>query len=139
MSTGSLSLDQSSPMIELNTTPLIDVLLVLLVMLIITIPPQTHRLRLDLPQQPVAPMPKTDVNLLEITAGGGLLWNGQPITRDSLRYDLARTQQMQPIPELHLRPQAQARYAAVADVLGILNREQIRKFGFVGNEAYAGW
>jgi biopolymer transport protein ExbD len=137
MATGSLSIDHASPMIELNTTPLIDVLLVLLVMLIITIPPATHSLRLDLPRPVPNSSPRTDVNLLEIRAGGGLIWNGQPITREALRYDLARTQQMQPIPELHLHPEAQARYAAVADVLGILNREQIRKFGFVGNEAYA--
>jgi len=96
----SLSLDQSSPMMELNTTPLIDVLLVLLVMLIITIPPQAHSLRLDLPQPFPGPPPKSTVNLLEITGGGALLWNGQPITREALRYDLARTQQMHPTPEL---------------------------------------
>lgn len=135
----SLSLDQSAPIMELNTTPLIDVLLVLLVMLIITIPPSAHSLRLDLPRPFPGPPPKSTVNLLEITDGGALLWNGQPITRDALRYDLARTQQMQPIPELHLRPGAHARYASVAEVLGIIHREQIRKFGFVGNEAYTGW
>lgn len=139
MESRSLSLDQPGPMIEMNTTPLIDVLLVLLVMLIITIPPQAHRLRLDLPQPVPGSPPKATVNLLEITDGGALLWNGHTITREALRYDLARTQQMQPIPELHLRPSAHARYASVADVLGIINREQIHKFGFVGNEAYTNW
>ena len=68
-----------------------------------------------------------------------MLWNGKPITRDGLRYDLAQTQQMRPVPELHFRPDAQARYEVVADVLGIIKREHVRKFGFVGNEAYAHW
>lgn len=135
----SLLLDQSIPMMELNTTPLIDVLLVLLVMLIVTIPPQAHSFRLDLPQPFHGPPPRSSVNLLEITDGGALLWNGQPITRDALRHDLALTQQMHPTPELHLHPAAQARYASVAYVLGLLNREQVRKFGFVGNEAYTNW
>jgi biopolymer transport protein ExbD len=134
-----LSLDQSSPMMELNTTPLIDVLLVLLVMLIITIPPQAHSLRLDLPRPFPGPPPKSTVNLLEITGGGALLWNGQPITREALRYDLARTQQMHPTPELQLHPDAQTRYASVANVLGIINRERVHKFGFVGNEVYSHW
>src|SRR4051812_48999362 len=92
-------------MTELNTTPLIDVLLVLLVMLIITIPMQTHSIKLDLPQ-PGPPPPLTRVNLIEITPSGSLLWNGQPITREGLRYDLERTQQMRPQPELHFRPDA---------------------------------
>ena len=130
---------QANPMIDMNTTPLIDVLLVLLVMLIITIPAATHSLKLDLPQPSRVPLPDATVNLLEITSGGLLLWNGQPITRDGLVYDLERTQQMQPTPELHLRPQPQVRYAAVADVLGMVKRAQVRKFGFVGNEAYANW
>ena len=139
MATRTLAVDQSGPIVDLNTTPLIDVLLVLLVMLIITIPPSTHSLRLDLPRPVPGPPPKTTVNLLEITDDGALLWNGQAITRDALKSDLAETQQMQPIPELHLHPAAHARYAVVADVLGTLNREQVKKFGFVGNEAYTGW
>jgi biopolymer transport protein ExbD len=125
-------------MTELNTTPLIDVLLVLLVMLIITIPMQTHSIKLDLPQ-PGPPPPLTRVNLIEITPSGSLLWNGQPISREGLRYDLERTQQMRPEPELHFRPDGRVRYEVVADVLGIIKREQVRKFGFVGNEAYANW
>jgi biopolymer transport protein ExbD len=106
-------------------------------MLIITIPPQTHSLKLDMPPPSPAPLPLTHVNLLEITDRGSMLWNGQPITRDGLKTDLALTQQMQPIPELHLRPQSRTRYEAVADVLGILEREQVHKFGFIGNEVYS--
>src|SRR3954452_4724134 len=92
------------PMMEMNTTPLIDVLLVLLVMLIITIPIQSHAVKLDLPGRPPVAMPQPISNTLEITRAGTLLWNGQPITRDGLKYDLQLTQQMTSIPELHLRP-----------------------------------
>jgi biopolymer transport protein ExbD len=130
---------QANPIIEMNTTPLIDVMLVLLVMFIITIPIQTHAIKLDLPGPGPAPKINPAVNLLEITREGGLLWNGQPITRDDLRYDLDRSQQLRPVPELHFRPDAQSRYEAVSDVLGIIKREQVKKFGFVGNEAYSNW
>src|SRR4051794_34736945 len=127
------------PMMEMNTTPLIDVLLVLLVMLIITVPIQSHAVKLDLPGRPPAPMPQQISNTLEITRAGTLLWNGQPITRDGLKYDLQLTQQMSRIPELHLRPEPLARYEVVDEVLAIIKREQVKKVGFVGNEAYARW
>jgi biopolymer transport protein ExbD len=67
------------------------------------------------------------------------LWNGQPITRDGLKYDLQRTQQMPRIPELHLHPDPLARYEVVDEVFAIIKREQVKKVGFVGNEAYAHW
>jgi biopolymer transport protein ExbD len=127
------------PMMEMNTTPLIDVLLVLLVMLIITIPVQSHAVKLDLPGRVTAPKPQSVVNTLEITRAGTLLWDEQPITRDGLKYDLQLTQHMQPIPELHLRPDPQSRYEVVDEVLAIIKREQVTKVGFVGNEAYAHW
>src|SRR5437588_11214378 len=96
------------PMMEMNTTPLIDVLLVLLVMLIITIPIQSHAVKLDLPGRAIAPKPQSVANTLIITRAGTLLWNGQPITRDGLKYDLQLTQGMQLIPELQLRPDPQS-------------------------------
>ena len=75
------TIDLSDPMVELNMTPLIDVLLVLLVMLIITIPPQTHNVRLDLPgPPPPVQRPNAVVNTLEITRTGVTLWNGSPMT-----------------------------------------------------------
>jgi biopolymer transport protein ExbD len=130
---------EPTPMMEMNTTPLIDVLLVLLVMLIITIPVQSHAVKLDLPGRPPAPTPRPISNTLEITRDGTLLWNGQPITRDGLKYDLQLTQQMTRIPELHLRPDPMARYEVVDEVLAIIKREQVKNVGFVGNEAYAHW
>jgi biopolymer transport protein ExbD len=130
---------ESKPMMEMNTTPLIDVLLVLLIILIITIPIQSHAVKLDLPGPVPAPEPRSIKNELQITRFGALLWNGQPITREGLKYDLEVTQRMRPIPELHLRPDSAARYAVVDEVLGVIKREQVQKVGFVGNEAYANW
>ena len=128
-----------SPIIDLNTTPLIDVMLVLLIMFIITIPIQSHAVKIDLPIPTTAPPPREIANTLEITRSGDLLWNGEPITREGLRYDLQLTQRMARIPELHLRPDPQARYEVVDQVLAIIKREQVRRVGFVGNEAYADW
>jgi biopolymer transport protein ExbD len=127
---------EPTPMMEMNTTPLIDVLLVLLVMLIITIPVQSHAVKLDLPGPAPAPKPQPITNTLEITQAGILLWNGQPITRDGLKYDLQLTQQMRPIPELHLRPDPRSRYELVDEVLAITKQAHVRKMGFIGNEYY---
>ena len=130
---------EPTPMMEMNTTPLIDVLLVLLVMLIITVPVQSHAVKLDLPGPVPAPTPQSISNTLEITRAGTLLWNGQLITRDGLKYDLQLTQRMPRIPELHLRPDPMARYEVVDEVLAIVKRQQVKKVGFVGNEAYDHW
>lgn len=135
----SFAADHASPIASMNTTPLIDVLLVLLIMLIMTIPPQTHAVKLDLPSPwPAAhvPPPNRLKNELVITETGALLWNGTPVSKQQLREELELTQQMRPIPELHLRPRANARYGTVDEVLGILKSEHVQSVGFVGNEAY---
>ncbi|HEX3424138.1 MAG TPA: biopolymer transporter ExbD [Sphingomicrobium sp.] len=133
--------DNSSgePMIDINVTPLIDVMLVLLIMLIITIPPQTHAVKLDLPvNQPNVPPPPIEPvkNTVGVTAQGAITWNGQSITQDQLRSYLEVTQQMNPIPELHLQPDATARYELVDEVLAITKKAHVQKMGFVGNEYY---
>jgi len=127
------------PMIDINVTPLIDVMLVLMIMLIITIPPQTHAVKLDLPVNPpnVPPPPIEPVkNTVGVTAQGAITWNGSPITQDQLRSYLEVTQQMNPIPELHLQPDATARYELVDEVLAITKKAHVQKMGFVGNEYY---
>ena len=127
------------PMMEINTTPLIDVMLVLIIMLIITIPPQTHAVKLDLPQN----TPPTDIvvdpikNKLVITAAGQVQWNGTPVDLKLLRTYLDVSQQMNPVPELHLQPEPQARYELVDEVLAVTKRAHVTKMGFVGNESYA--
>jgi biopolymer transport protein ExbD len=129
----------AEPMMEINTTPLIDVMLVLLIMLIITIPIQTHAVKLDLPQNdPSQVNPPIDPikNKVVITAAGEILWNGSPVSQENLRLYLDRTQQMNPTPELHLQPEPDARYELVDEVLAITKRAHVDKMGFVGNEAY---
>jgi biopolymer transport protein ExbD len=130
------------PMLDINVTPLIDVMLVLLIMFIITLPIQTHAVKLDLPQdqtnQPPPPILPTK-NKVVITADNRILWNGSPVTPDQLRLYLDATQQMDPIPELHLQPEPQARYLLVDQVLAITKRAHVEKMGFVGNEAYGSW
>src|SRR4249919_1306114 len=127
------------PMVEMNTTPLIDVMLVLLIMLIITIPIQSHAVKLDIPTCTACSRPNATRNEVAITRGGAILWNGVALSEAELRYQLATTQRMSPVPELHLRPDAEARYEVVDRVLALIKREEVRKVGFVGNEAYADW
>jgi biopolymer transport protein ExbD len=126
------------PMVDMNITPLIDVLLVLIIMLIITIPPQTHAVKLDLPQNTNQPPPPIQPlkNTVGITAEGVITWNGTPITQQQLRQYLEVTQQMNPVPELHLQPDATARYELVDEVLAITKKAHVQKMGFVGNEYY---
>jgi len=137
MSTAS---SDDEPMMDINTTPLIDVMLVLLIMFIITIPIQTHAVKLDLPQdQPNQQPPPIDPvkNKIVITPQDLILWNGAPITQETLRSYLDVTQTMNPVPELHLQPEPNARYELVDQVLAVTKRARVEKMGFVGNEAYA--
>ena len=125
-------------MSELNTTPLIDVMLVLLIMFIVTIPIQTHAVKLDLPtgKPPVRALEPV-LNKIVITADDRLLWNGEAITPEQLRLFLDLTTQLDPVPELQIQPVADARYETVDEVLVIAKRAGVTKLGFVGNEAYA--
>jgi len=130
---------EGEPMMDINTTPLIDVMLVLLIMFIITIPIQTHAVKLDLPVDsgPNTPPPVDPIkNKVVITPTGEVLWNGSPIDLVRLRQYLDITQTMNPVPELHLEPDAQARYDLVDRVLAVTKRAQVEKMGFVGNEKY---
>jgi biopolymer transport protein ExbD len=130
---------EGEPMMDINTTPLIDVMLVLLIMFIITIPPQTHAVKLDLPQdssnQPPPPIDPIK-NKIVITQAGAVLWNGAPVNLTQLRQYLDVTQQMDPVPELHLQPEPEARYVIVDEVLAVTKQANVSKMGFVGNEAY---
>ena len=130
---------EAEPMMEINTTPLIDVMLVLLIMFIITIPIQTHAVKLDLPvNDPNSVPPPVDPikNKVVITTQGALLWNGAPVNQQQLRQYLDVSQQMNPLPELHLQPEPNARYEVVDQVLAITKQAHVEKMGFVGNEQY---
>jgi biopolymer transport protein ExbD len=131
---------EGEPMMDINTTPLIDVMLVLLIMFIITIPIQTHAVKLDLPtdsQQNTPPPIDPVKNKIVITQAGQILWNGAPVNPIQLRQFLDITTTMTPVPELHLQPEPEARYELVDEVLAVTKRANVTAMGFVGNEAYA--
>jgi biopolymer transport protein ExbD len=130
--------DDGEPMMEMNTTPLIDVMLVLLIMFIITIPIQTHAVKIDLPQNTPPSNNTVDPvkNKLGIDASGQIFWNGSPIDKVTLRQYLDQTVRMEPEPELQFEPDPQTRYVVVDDVLAIIKRAEVSKMGFVGNERY---
>ncbi|MEI9926618.1 MAG: biopolymer transporter ExbD [Sphingomonas sp.] len=130
--------DDGEPMGEINTTPLIDVMLVLLIMIIMTIPIQTHAVKVDLPQQSNRPQPlvEPEKNKLYIDAGGTVYWNSTPVDDLTLRQYLDRTVAMDPEPELHFQPDPEARYEVVDRILSIVKRANVTKLGFVGNEQY---
>jgi len=131
--------ESSDPMMDINTTPLIDVMLVLLIMFIITIPVQTHAVKLDLPQATNAPPPPVEPtkNKIVVTADGQILWNGAPVDLQRLRQYLDITANMNPTPELHLQPDRLANYGIVDEVLAVTKRANITTMGFVGNEYYS--
>jgi biopolymer transport protein ExbD len=132
--------EDGEPMTEMNTTPLIDVMLVLLIMFIITIPIQTHAVKIDLPRTDAPPPPpdaiKPDVNKLGIMANNTILWNGTPVDMATLKDYLERTRIMNPEPELHFEPDQNARFNTVDFVLAAIKKSEVTKMGFVGNEKY---
>ena len=130
--------DDGEPMMEMNTTPLIDVLLVLLIMFIITIPIQTHAVKVDLPQNDPnnTVTVEPDKNKISIDAAGVVAWNGTPVDDLTLRQYLDATKAINPEPELHFQPEANARYEVVDRVLAVIKRSGVSKLGFIGNEQY---
>ncbi len=136
MSAGGVREDE--PMMEMNMTPLIDVLLVLLVMFIVTIPVMTHAVKLDMPRATNAPSTvQPEVINLEIDFDGTILWNGTPVPDiDTLDAYFRREAQKDPQPELHIRPSKRVDYDIVARVLASAQRNQLLKIGFVGNEQF---
>jgi biopolymer transport protein ExbD len=126
------------PMMEINTTPLIDVMLVLIIMLIITIPIQTHAVKLDMPRphpndQPTVP---PEVVNLEVDFDGTILWNGTVVSMDTLDSYLDQAAKKDPQPEVHLRPSKLAKYKYVASVMAAAQRLGVMKIGIVGNEQF---
>jgi biopolymer transport protein ExbD len=121
-----------SPMAEINMTPLIDVMLVLLVIFIITAPLFTHAIRLDLPKVSSQSVRQTpDTITLSIDAAGKLYWNDQPVTLDAMRARFADEGKRASPPEIHLRAAGATRYDVIAQVMGAAQQAGLDKIGFV--------
>ncbi len=131
--------DDGSPMMEMNTTPLIDVMLVLLIMFIITIPVATHSVDIDLPSpNPNSTPPPVDPikNKIVLTPTGEILWNAEAVDQGTLVGLLEQSKQIVPEPELQFEPEPLASYDLSAKTLNIIKATGVTKFGFVGNEKY---
>lgn len=124
-------------MMDINTTPLIDVMLVLLIMLIITIPIQLHAVNLDAAATQAAPQDKPTVIQLQIDANHQVRWNGKPVAdATAMQALMHEAAQRQPQPELHIRADGHAKYQAVASVLAGARREGLQKIGILGTSQF---
>ncbi len=122
----------TQPMAEINTTPMVDVMLVLLVIFIITAPLLTHAVKIDLPQAASQPdQEKPDTVTLSINAEGKLFWNDVSFTDMELASRLATVAQKQPQPELHLRAERITPYQKLAEIMSAAQSAGIMKIGFV--------
>ena len=138
MSVGS-SGGEEQALCDINTTPLIDVMLVLLIMFIITIPVMTHAVKLDMPQPNNAPPPEVrpDVIDLEVDFDGAVVWNGTVVpTLSTLEQYLRTESTKEPQSEIHLRPDRRAKYGSVAVVLAAAQRNHMKKIGFVNTSEF---
>jgi biopolymer transport protein ExbD len=130
---------EEEPMMDINMTPLIDILLVLLIMFIITIPVMTHAVKLDMPQanQPQTERVDPEVINLVVDFDDTILWNGTVVPSvDVLDSYFRREAQKEPQPELHINPNKRASYDVVARVLAAAQRNHLNKIGFVGSEQF---
>ncbi|MCJ2180792.1 ExbD/TolR family protein [Novosphingobium album (ex Hu et al. 2023)] len=133
--------DDGSPMMDMNTTPLIDVMLCLLIMFIMSIPVATHSIDIDLPvaTPPTDTPPPIDPvkNKVVLTASNEIMWNGTQIDGQRLLTTLQATTRMDPEPELQFQPEPNASYELSANVLQVIKASAVTKFGFVGNEQFS--
>jgi biopolymer transport protein ExbD len=138
MTVGSGGSGDPEVMVDINTTPLIDVMLVLLIMLIITIPIQTHAVKLNMPVgNPPPPPTPPEVVLMEVDFDGTLIWNGETLSgRPELEARMRGAAAMQDQPEIHLRPNKLVKYRNVAMVMASAQRLGLTKVGIIGHEQF---
>jgi biopolymer transport protein ExbD len=125
-----------APISALNTTPLIDVMLVLLIMFIVTIPIMTHKVEVDLPTGPPPPQAPPEIHDLAMDVAGRLRWDGAPIGEAALPARLAAFKARGPNAVLHFRAAGETRYEDFDRVLAVLKRAGIERLGFVGNDRF---
>lgn len=131
-SSGFNSGSPQTPMAEINTTPLVDVMLVLLVIFIITAPLLTHAVKIDLPQASSQPAPeKPELISLSIDAAGNMYWNDAPLPAAEFEAKIKLAAQQKPQPELHIRADKETRYQVLADIMAKAQNAGVTKLGFV--------
>jgi biopolymer transport protein ExbD len=121
----------AAPMSEINTTPLVDVMLVLLIIFIVTAPLMTQAIRIDLPQSAAVSQEKPETVTLALDADGRLYWNDTAIEEGELLARIDAAAQRRPQPELHLRADRETRYQKIAEIMGAAREAGIEKLGFV--------
>lgn len=122
----------AAPMADINMTPLIDVMLVLLVIFIITAPLFSHAIRLDLPKVAAEAARETPQTVtLSIDGAGRIFWNGQPVSLDEMRVRFAAAAKAPKQPDLQLRAERSTRYEVIAQVMGAAQQAGLERIGFV--------
>jgi len=127
---------ETAPLGEMNMTPLIDVLLVLLIMFVITIPIAAHSIDIDVGSSTERFDFDPVVNKVVVTESGTVLWNGQPASQSELKANLLLASRIAPEPELQFEPEGNASYDLSARTLRTIKASPVTKFGFVGNDHY---
>jgi biopolymer transport protein ExbD len=129
--------DEPEMMMDINTTPLIDVMLVLLVMLIITIPIQLHAVNMDMPVgTPAANQSKPEKIQIDIDAQGAVFWQGLPVSAPELEQHMLQLAQLPVQPEVHIRPNKNAQYAVFANVISTAKRRGLTRIAVIGSEQF---
>ncbi len=134
-----IRVSQSQPMSQLNITPLIDVLLVLLVMMMLSIPVATHKVEVELPPPGAGSGEPPKVNILRINGAGSTLWNGEVVTAAKLKSLLANMAKDPDLPQLHMQTDGNARYEIFDHTIATVKRSGVQAIGFVGNKQFAKW
>jgi biopolymer transport protein ExbD len=127
---------RSRPISEMNVTPFIDVLLVLLIVMILAMPVKMNVTPVDLPGEPIAPLPIRDQNTITIDASDRLAWNGFTVTVKELRAQVAAASALEQQPLLRFEPNAFASYETAARTIALIREEGAKSFTFVGNDRY---
>ena len=134
------TIDNGSPIAEVNTTPLIDVMLVLLIMFIITIPIATHSVKIDLPVGPPPPTAELEPekHVLAMDSAGALMLDGAPLAEGDVRGRLRGIEDRNPLAQFHFQVDGTARYENFDRVLAEVKKAGVQNLGFVGNQQFAG-
>ncbi|QTD55750.1 ExbD/TolR family protein [Parasphingorhabdus cellanae] len=134
-----IGLSENQPMSQLNITPLIDVLLVLLVMLMLSIPIATHKVEVTLPPPIPGSGEPPEINLLRINNAGVTLWNGEAVTEPELKTLLTAMAKDPDLPQLHMQTDANARYEIFDHTIATVKRSGVQAIGFIGNSQFEKW